>query len=144
MASTAVRSRPAPDRFRPERRTRGRCVLAGLLATASLLLPGAAAAGDAVILQRLDKITARTFPVEARIGQLVRFGTLEIMIRKCEKSPPEEPPEDAAFLEINELRDSQPAKLLFRGWMFSSSPGLSSLEHPVYDVWVVSCKNISN
>lgn len=119
----------------------GALVVTGGLA---LLAPVAAAAENAVVLQRLDKITARTFPVEARVGQLIRFGTLEIIVRKCEKAPPEEPPEDAAFIEINELRDGASAKLLFRGWMFSSSPGLSSLEHPVYDVWVVSCKNVSS
>jgi len=130
--------RTSRDFLRPLRR--GALVVAGCL----VLLAPAAAAENAVVLQRLDKITARTFPVEARVGQLIRFGTLEIVVRKCEKAPPEEPPEDAAFVEINELRDGDSAKLLFRGWMFSSSPGLSSLEHPVYDVWVVSCKNVSN
>ena len=29
---------------------------------------------------------------------------------------------------------------LFTGWMFASSPALSALEHPVYDVWVIDCK----
>ena len=29
---------------------------------------------------------------------------------------------------------------IFSGWMFASSPGLSALEHPVYDVWVIDCE----
>ena len=34
-------------------------------------------------------------------------------------------------------------ELLFSGWMFASSPGLSALEHPVYDVWVIRCTDRS-
>jgi hypothetical protein len=95
----------------------------------------------AVVLRGLDKVTARitTFSVEPN-GD-AEFGTLRIIARACRKRPPEEPPEVAAFLEIEESRpgDDIP-KLLFSGWMFASSPALSALEHPVYDVWVIDCK----
>ena len=60
-------------------------------------------------------------------------------MRRCHKTPPEEPPESAAFLEIVDVRPDSPEVLLFSGWMFASSPAISALEHPVYDVWVVDC-----
>ena len=31
------------------------------------------------------------------------------------------------------------APVVFSGWMYASSPGLSALEHPVYDIWVIRC-----
>ena len=93
------------------------------------------------MLQGLDKVTARVSTIEAPVGQTVRFGTLEIIARTCDKRPPEETPESAAFLDIWEMRRGEPAVSLFRGWMFASSPALSAMEHPVYDVWVLDCRN---
>ena len=93
------------------------------------------------VLQGLDKVTARISTLEAGVGQTVRFGSLEVTVRACRKHPPEEPPESAAFLEIREKKADEETKLLFSGWMFASSPALSALEHPVYDLWVVDCKN---
>ncbi len=96
------------------------------------------------ILQGLDKVTARISTFEAPVGVTVRFGTLEIVVRVCRKRPPEEPPETSVFLEIDEMRRGENPKRLFSGWMFASSPALSALEHPVYDVWAVDCRNSSN
>ena len=93
------------------------------------------------MLQGLDKVTARISTIEDNVSQLARFGTLEITVRACRKHPPEDPPEAAAFLEIREKAAGEAPKLLFSGWMFASSPALSALEHPVYDLWVVDCKN---
>ena len=96
------------------------------------------------ILQGLDKVTARISTFEAPVGVTVSFGTLEIMVRDCRKRPPEEPPESFVFLEIDEIRRGERPKRLFGGWMFASSPALSALEHPVYDVWAVDCRNSSS
>ena len=93
------------------------------------------------VLQGLDKVTARVSTLEADIGDVARFGTLEIIVRHCNKRPPEETPESAAFLDVWEVRPGEAAMGLFRGWMFASSPGLNALEHPVYDVWVKDCVN---
>jgi len=97
----------------------------------------------AAVLQGLDKITARVSTFDAPIDEPVRFGTLEIVTRTCYKTPPEEPPERAAFLEVVDVRPDEPAVPLFAGWMFASSPALSALEHPVYDVWVIDCRKAS-
>lgn len=94
----------------------------------------------AAVLQGLDKTTARVSTFAAPIGLPARFGTLEITARACAKKPPTEPPESAAFLEIVDVRPDSPAVQVFSGWMFASSPAISALEHPVYDVWVVDCR----
>lgn len=127
-------------------RRSGLCVLALLAMVAPLLGQDTYAATSPsipvqrVLLQGLDKVTARVFPIRAEVGQLIQFGTLEIIVRQCFINPPEEPPESAGFLEIVEVRPGENPQWLFRGWMFASSPALSALEHPVYDVWVVECK----
>lgn len=111
-----------------------------LLATLAAA-PAAAQAPQVVVLQGLDKVTARITALEAPIDQAVRFGTLEIRARACRKRPPDETPETAAFLEIDEARPGEAPSRVFTGWMFASSPALSALEHPVYDVWVTDCRN---
>ncbi len=103
------------------------------------------AAGDMIaepiaVLQGLDKITARVSKFDAPVGKTVQFGTLSITVRDCEKNPPEERPESAAFLEIDEVRPGEGEVKRFSGWMFASSPALSALEHPVYDINVLDCK----
>ncbi|HKX11288.1 MAG TPA: DUF2155 domain-containing protein [Stellaceae bacterium] len=100
----------------------------------------AAPAVTVAILQGLDKTTARVSTVEAPLGKPVQFGTLVITARACDKKPPEEPPNTAAFLEIDEARANTDRQHLFSGWMFAQSPALSTLEHPVYDVTVLDCK----
>jgi len=91
------------------------------------------------VLQGLDKVIARISTFEAPFDQVVTFGTLSIRVRACHKTPPTEPPESTAFLEIGETNAAADARPLFSGWMFASSPAVSALEHPVYDVWVVDC-----
>ena len=93
------------------------------------------------VLQALDKVTARITTLDAPLGETVHFNTLEIIARSCDKRPPEETPESTAFLDIWETRPGEPVQGVFRGWMFASSPALSAMEHPVYDVWVLDCKN---
>tara|TARA_Y100000814_G_scaffold130950_1_gene94761 strand:- start:89 stop:484 length:396 start_codon:yes stop_codon:yes gene_type:complete len=95
--------------------------------------------GKAVVLQGLDKVTARVSRLEAPIGTKIQFGNLEIIPRACERTPPEEPPESTVYLDITEVRSGEAVVDLFHGWMFASSPALNGLEHPVYDVWVLEC-----
>lgn len=115
-----------------------------------------------VTLKGLDKITARISSIEGVIDQPARFGSLSIIARDCHKRPAEETPETSAFLEITDLGPARALKprdiaadmrhlppfesstipqgqLVFSGWMFASSPALSALEHPIYDISVVDC-----
>ncbi|MCB1651241.1 MAG: DUF2155 domain-containing protein [Alphaproteobacteria bacterium] len=107
-----------------------------------------------VKLRSLDKITARTMTFEAAVGTTVKFGSVYIKVRACRKTPEMEEPEAAAFLQVweagpvdkpgdamsaaQEEQASDP-EWVFSGWMFSSSPGLSAMDHPIYDVWVLDC-----
>ncbi|TWB32771.1 hypothetical protein FBZ91_116100 [Nitrospirillum viridazoti] len=93
------------------------------------------------VLGGLDKVTGRVSTVEIAVGQTGRFGQLTVAARACRKTTPIEEPESAAFLDIVEAKPDDPAAKVFTGWMFASSPALSAMEDPVYDVWVVDCKN---
>lgn len=92
-------------------------------------------------LVALDKVTARVTTLTTKVGERLRYRTLNLVVHACDKAPPEEPPESAAFLEIWEEFPGKPSRDLFSGWMFASSPGLNALEHPVYDIWVTDCVN---
>jgi hypothetical protein len=121
----------------------GICVLVLLAIVASRLAVAETIAEPVALLQGLDKITARVSKFETPVGTPVRFGTLSIRVRDCEKNPPEETPESAAFLEIDEVRPGEVNLRLFSGWMFASNPALSALEHPVYDVNLLDCRTAS-
>ncbi len=92
-----------------------------------------------VKLRSLDKVTARTQTFEARVGSTIQFGELYIKVQACRKAPPIEQPEAAAFLQMWELDLEENPQWVFSGWMFASSPALSSMDHAIYDVWVLDC-----
>lgn len=92
-----------------------------------------------VKLRSLDKITARSQTFEANVGSTVKFGPLFIKVQACRKTSPVEQPESSAFLQIWEVANDDSAEWVFSGWMFASSPGLSHMDHPIYDVWVLDC-----
>jgi hypothetical protein len=124
-----------PDRF------------TALVAVWVVALTGSAAAswveGRVATIQALDKITARISTLRVPLDEAVDFGTLSVTVRRCAFHPPEEPPEDAAFLEVVDNghdRDRAP-RAVFTGWMFASSPAVSAMEHPVYDLTLLSCKS---
>ena len=116
-----------------------------VLLSAVLGLPAAAAPYEVAILQGMDKVTARVSTIEAPVGEVVKFGTLEIIARHCDKRPPEETPESASFLDIWEVRQGEAAvSLPVDRPPDAATPALSALEHPVYDVWVLDCRNSSS
>ena len=122
----------------------GGVALAGVVLAAAGVVAGAAAAEmiaePLAQMQGLDKITARVSRFEAPVGKEVKFGSLSILVRDCQKSAPEDRPENAAFIEVGETKPGEGKAQLFSGWMFSSSPALSALDHPVYDVNLLECK----
>ena len=102
-------------------------------------VPAGAVQMQGAVLQGLDKITARISTINVAVGQTVSFGSLQITLEACDKHPPEETPESAAFLQIIEQKEGEAPVTRFSGWMFASSPALSAMEHPVYDLWVLDC-----
>ena len=103
-------------------------------------VPGKDGVKRMVILRGLDKITARASIINAPVGVPVKYATLTITARYCYSTPISETPETTAFLQIVDHRPDQPEKKIFSGWMLASSPSLNGMEHPLYDVWVISCK----
>ncbi len=94
----------------------------------------------AAALRALDKITGRVTTLVTPVGETVRFGSLSIIVRACRTRPPEETPESAAFLDITDIKPNKPPIDVFRGWMFASSPAVSAMDHAVYDIWVLECR----
>lgn len=117
------------------------------LAALALLLPVAAWAQSQdwlpkqqAELQLLDKVTARVSVLRAAVGKATQVGTLTIKVAACNARPPDEVPDAAAFLEVSDSRRAAGFQDVFRGWMFANAPGVSMLEHPVYDLRVLDCK----
>tara|TARA_B110000483_G_scaffold30125_1_gene36583 strand:- start:3057 stop:3452 length:396 start_codon:yes stop_codon:yes gene_type:complete len=96
--------------------------------------------GNKVIIQGLDKITARIETFEIFVGQSYKFGVLDIFVKRCVFSKPIDKPESLAFLKINDNSDRL-SEVKFRGWMFASSPALSALQDSVYDISILACMN---
>ena len=118
---------------------------AALALAFAMSAPAYAAPG--AVLRGLDKITGHARDFTAPIGRPVKFGTLEITVRSCQKAPPEETPEVSVYLEVVDhpvprTKDDAPTtKPLMAGWIFASNPARNALEHPTYDVWAIDCRS---
>ncbi|CCG07141.1 DUF2155 domain-containing protein [Pararhodospirillum photometricum] len=94
---------------------------------------------DTARLGWLDKITARVGEIAVPVGTQTHLGVLAITVKSCVRRLPPDEPESAGFLEVEEQGDTAGPTPVFHGWMFASSPSLSSMDHGVYDVWVLQC-----
>jgi hypothetical protein len=99
------------------------------------------------ILQALDKVTTETMRFEVPVGQPIRYKTLIFTVRACETAAADEiAPETAAYVIVDTQPKAQvgraapPGRQIYKGWMYASSPGLNPLQHPVYDVWLIACR----
>ena len=97
--------------------------------------------GNKLVIQGLDKITARIQTFEVNVRQTHRFGVLDIFVKRCVFSKPIFKPESLAFIKIKDNSDRL-SEVKFRGWMFSSSPALNALENSVYDISILVCKKV--
>lgn len=92
-------------------------------------------------MQAMDKITGRVSEIDVPVNGLANFGTFSILVRKCVTKSPEETPENTAFVDVvDNYRSDNPVNI-FKGWMFSSTPALNAVEHPIYDIWLLKCYN---
>ena len=97
--------------------------------------------GNKLVIQGLDKITARIQTFEVDVGKTYKFGVLDIFVERCVFSKPIFKPESLAFIKIKDNSDRL-SEVKFRGWMFASSPALNALENSVYDVSILACKKV--
>ncbi|MBV9564212.1 MAG: DUF2155 domain-containing protein [Bradyrhizobium sp.] len=88
----------------------------------------------------LDKITGRIINFDEDIGETVQFGALRVKTDACYTRPATEAANTDAFVEVDEITLQGEVKRIFSGWMFSASPGLHAVEHPIYDIWLTDCK----
>ena len=100
--------------------------------------------GNIGIFQGLDKITARIKTFEIKVGVSKKFGILDINLQKCVYSKPLDEPESLAYIKVLDKSEkylvNKDKLSIFEGWIFASSPALNAMEHPVYDVSLISCK----
>ena len=92
--------------------------------------------GDGVVMRGLDKMSSKVVEFSIDVGQTVAFERLEIKLDACLYTDGDIGGEAVALVEIRDIREAEPR---FQGWMFGSSPALSALDHPRYDVWVINC-----
>ncbi len=92
----------------------------------------------------VDKITGRIITFDVYIDETVQFGALQVTPRVCYSRPVTEEPKTDSFVEVDEITLDRKIRRIFTGWMFAESPGLNAVEHPVYDVWLKSCKQSSD
>ena len=91
----------------------------------------------------MDKITAKTSTIKLAIGEKKFFGSLEIKALKCQLSENNDSTDTVAYLQVKDLSTKDNNQVfLFNGWTFASSPTLQSIDHPIYDLWIISCENI--
>lgn len=110
------------------------------------LLPGNAQriSNRVAVFTGIDKITGDTHTFDVYINETVKFGQLEITPKVCYSRPATEEPKTTSFVEVDEITLDRRIRRIFTGWMFAESPGLNAVEHPINDVWLVTCKQTSD
>ena len=96
--------------------------------------------GNYTDIKILDKISSKNTLLKLKNGDLVSFKDLSIKSLKCKNSEFDDNPEITAYMQVIDLNDLNNDEVyVFNGWMFSSSPSITPFDHPVYDIWLVSC-----
>ena len=99
--------------------------------------------GNRLVIQGLDKITARIKTFEVDVSKTHKFGVLDIFVERCIFSKPIFKPESLAYIRIKDNSDRL-SEVKFKGWMFASSPALNALENSVYDISIQLVKRLIN
>ena len=96
--------------------------------------------GSFTEIKILDKISSKNTSLKLKNGQLLKFKDLSIQSLKCKNSEFDDNPEITAYIQVRDLSNQNNNEVfVFNGWMFSSSPSIASFDHPVYDIWLISC-----
>ena len=88
----------------------------------------------------LDKISSKNTLIKLTNGKEKKYKDLLIKSLKCKNSEFDDNPEIIAYIQVSDLtKKNNNNVFVFNGWMFSSSPSVTPFDHPVYDIWLVSC-----
>ena len=88
----------------------------------------------------LDKISNKLSEKTIAVNDSESIGTLSIKVYSCFTEPPDEIPEDYVLIDVKDVFEDK-KKSIYKGWMISSSPDVTPLEHPIYDLWLLGCNN---
>ncbi len=96
--------------------------------------------GKKVDIQILDKLSSKNQLIKLDIGKDFRFKNLNLKVLKCKNSKFDDDPEITSYLQVRDLSNKDNNEVfIFNGWTFSSSPSIQVFDHPVYDLWIISC-----
>ena len=96
--------------------------------------------GSYTDIKILDKISSKNILVKLKNGEAKKHKDLLIKSMKCKNSEFDDNPEIIAYIQVRDLTNKDKDNVfVFNGWMFSSSPSITPFDHPVYDIWLVSC-----
>ena len=87
-------------------------------------------------LRVLDKMSGVVADYDLAVGRSQVQGRLTVQLDDCRY--PSDLPNGEAYAHLTIL-DSDLSAPAFKGWMVASSPALSALDNPRYDVWVLRC-----
>jgi hypothetical protein len=117
------------------------CLFAGSMSSAAL---ADTIANPVAQFSGLDKITGRITAFDVYINETVQFGALQITPRACYTRPPTETQRTSVFVEVDQVSLRGTVERVFTGWMFADSPALNAIDHAVYDIWLIDCKQSSD
>ena len=96
--------------------------------------------GNFTDIKILDKMSSKNILVKLKNGEELKYKDLEIKSIKCKNSEFDDNPEITAYIQVKDLtKKNKDDVFVFNNWMFSSSPSLAPFDHPVYDIWLISC-----
>jgi len=96
--------------------------------------------GNNTDIKILDKISSKNDLIKLVNNEEFIYKDLAIKSIKCTDSKFDDNPEVKAYIQVRDLtKKDRNNVFVFNGWMFSSSPSIAPFDHPVYDIWLVSC-----
>ena len=88
----------------------------------------------------LNKTTNKVSTKDILVSSKILWETLNIEVLYCGSTPPTEIPEDYVLIDVYDTINNENINI-YKGWMISSSPDVTPLENPIYDLWLVDCSN---
>jgi hypothetical protein len=115
--------------------------------------------GSAIIIGALDREARTNTRLRIPAGGQGTYGSLRIKVSGCFMSHPEDTFESWAYVEVsdmgrtdrkqlavlpqrdrNRVRAATGERILRKGWIIASSPSVTPIDHPLYDMWLVNCE----
>nr|WP_284360082.1 DUF2155 domain-containing protein [Candidatus Phycosocius spiralis] len=114
--------------------------------------------GTSIVLGALDREKGTNVRLKVSVGSQVTYGSLRMRVMACYTSHPEDRLESWAYVEVTDIgpqklnqlavlpqrnsrsnRDANALRVIRKGWIIASSPAVTPIDHPTYDMWLVAC-----